>query len=155
MNKALKCAWFNLAVTLLLASLHGAAFILIFKIGYVPRVLNTIGFVIVFGVLGITAVVFQRKQKLSEIEIDERDRFISKKVLAVDYFLLWSLLIGGCVAVWFLMGPEGTVKVYALCFLLYVSFLVAMLVHSGATIILYRQGISAVESILEEGENNE
>lgn len=140
MNKALRCAWFNLTVTLLLASLHAAAFILIFKIGYIPKILNTIGFVIVFAILTITSVVFHRKQKLSNIDFDERDNFINKRVLAIDYFLLWSLLITGCIASWFLVGPDGIVKVYVLCALLYASFLLAMVVHSSTTIILYGKG---------------
>ena len=140
MNKALKCAWFNLIVTVLLASLHAVAFILIFKIGYIPKMLNTIGFVVVFVLLALAAVVFRRKQKLSAVDFDERDNFINKRVLAIDYFLLWALLTGGCVGSWFLMGPEGVVRIYVLCFLLYVSFLLAMLVHSFATIILYGKG---------------
>lgn len=140
MNKALKCAWFNLILTLVIVGLHAAAFVLIFKIGYVPRTLDTIGFFVVFGLIGIGAVVIKRKQKLSAVDFDERDHFINKRVLAIDYFLLLALLIGGCVAGWFLMGPEGVVRIYVLCFLLYVSFLLAMLVHSVATIIMYGRG---------------
>ena len=155
MNKALKCAWFNLILTLVMMALHGAAFILIFKIGYVPGTLNTIGFFVVFGLIGISAVIFKRKQKFSQVEFDERDKFISKKVLAIDYFLLWGLLITGCVAGWFLMGAEGTVKVYALCALLYGSFLLAMLVHSLTTIILYGKGAITAEPMTEQGEKNE
>ena len=140
MNKALRCAWFNLIITLLLASLHGVAFVLIFKIGYIPKILNTIGFVIVFALLAITSVVFCRKQKLSKIDFDERDNFISKRVLVVDYFLLWGLLLAGCIASWFLMGPDGNVKVYVLCALLYASFLLTMVVHSSTIIVLYGKG---------------
>jgi len=140
MNKALKCAWFNLTTTLLLASLHAVAFILIFKIGHVPKVLNTIGFVVVFALLAIMSVVFKRKQKLSKIDFDERDNFINKRVLVVDYCLLWGLLLAGCIASWFLMGPDGIVRVYALCALLYASFLLTMITHSLATIILYGKG---------------
>ena len=140
MNKALRCAWFNLIITLLLASLHGVAFVLIFKIGYIPKILNTIGFVIVFALLAIMSVVFNRKQKLSKIDFDERDNFINQRVLVVDYFLLCWLGLAGCIASWFLMGPDGNVKVYVLCSLLYASFLLTMVVHSSTTIILYGRG---------------
>ncbi len=155
MNKALKCAWFNLILTLVLVSLHATAFTLIFKIGYVPRALNAIGFFVVFGFLGVGSVIIKRQQQISAVEIDERDRFISKKVLAVDYSLLWAILIGGCVGSWFLMGPEGNVKIYVLCFLLYVSFLLAAVVHSGATIIMYGRGTMTKELMSTEGDQNE
>lgn len=140
MNNALRCAWFSLTMTLLLASLHAVAFILIFRIGYIPKILNTIGFAIVFALLAFMSVVFHRKQKLSEIDFDERDNFINKRVLVIVYFLLWGLLLAGCIASWFLMGPEGIVKVYVLCTLLYASFLLTMIVHSSTTIILYGKG---------------
>ena len=140
MNKALKCAWFNLTLTLLLASLHVVAFVLIFRIGYIPKILNTIGFVIVFALLAFMSVVFHRKQKLSKIDFDERDNFINKRVLVVDYFLLWAILLASCIASWFLMGPDGIVRVYVLCALLYASFLLAMIVHSSTTIVLYGKG---------------
>lgn len=145
MNKALISAWFCLTMTLLLVSLHVGAFVLIYKIGHVPKVLNTIGFVVVFALVACTSVVLYREQKLSKIDFDERDNFINKRVLVVDYFLLWALLLAGCIASWYLMGPDGNVKVYVLCSLLYASFLLTMIVHSLATIILYGKG----------GKNNE
>lgn len=151
MNKALRCAWFNLVATLLLALLHGAAFILIFKTGHIPQALNTVGFVIVFVVLSMTVVVFRKKQKLSEVEYDERDRAICSRVLAIDYGLVWAILIGGCVSGWSLMGPDGVVRIYVLCFILYLSFLLAMLVHSATTIILYG-GRCGTSEIVESGE---
>ncbi len=137
MNKALKCAWFNLVITLVLVSLHAAAFTLIFKMGYIPETLNAIGFFVIFGLIGVGSIIFKRQQQISAVGIDERDNYISKRVLAIDYGFVWAILLAACVAGWFLMGPEGNVKIYALCFLLYVTFLLAMLVHSGATIIMY------------------
>ena len=44
MNKAQKCAWFNVILTLVMIALHGAAFLMIATMGYVPGTLNTIGF---------------------------------------------------------------------------------------------------------------
>ena len=140
MNKAQKCAWFNLILTLVITALHGAAFLMIAYRGYVPRTLNTTGFVVVFGLIGTAAVIFRRKQKFSEVEFDERDKSINKKVLVINYFFLWFILIAGCVIFWYYLGPEGTVRVYALCALLYGLFLIAMIVHSLTTLILYGSG---------------
>ena len=155
MNKALKCAWFNLVATLVLASLHVAAFTLIFNMGYIPEALNRVGFVAVAIVLATACVIFTRTQKLSDVEFDERDNHINKRVLAIDYGFVWVMLIAGCTASWFLMGLDGTVRVYMLCFLLYVSFLAAMLVHSGTTIIMYGGGTISKELMATEGEKNE
>ena len=153
MNKAQKCAWFSLILTLVMIALHGAAFLMIAMMGYVPRTLNTIGFFVVFGLLGISAVIFRRKQKFSKIEFDERDKFINKRVLVVDYFFIWAALLAGCVIFWRYLGPDGTVRVYALCVLLYGLFLVVMIVHSLTTLILYGSGSGKnIEAVLETGE---
>ncbi len=152
LNKAQKCAWFNLILTLVITALHGAAFLMIAMIGYVPRTLNTIGFFVVFGLIGISAVIFKRKQKFSEVEFDERDKFINKRVLVVDYFFIWAMLLAGCVIFWQYLGPEGTVRIYALCALLYGLFLIAMMVHSLATLILYSSRQIDVPAITETGD---
>ncbi len=152
MNKAQKCAWFNLVLTLVIIALHSAAFLTIAMKGYVPGTLNTIGFIVVFGLIGISAVIFKRKQKFSEVEFDERDKFINKRVLVVDYFFIWAILLAGCVIFWHYLGPEGTVRVYALCALLYGLFLVAMIVHSLTTLILYGSGKIKFGAITETGE---
>ena len=152
MNKAQKCAWFNLVLTLVISALHASAFLMIAYRGGVPRSLNTIGFVVVFGLIGISAVIFRRKQKFSEVEFDERDKSINKKVLVINYFFIWFILIAGCVIFWHYLGPEGTVRVYALCGLLYGLFLLAMIVHSATTLFLYGSGKIKFGAITETGE---
>lgn len=152
MNKAQKCAWFNLVLTLVITVLHASAFLMIAYRGYLPQRLNTIGFIVVFGLIGISAVIFKRKQKFSEVEFDERDKFINKRALVVDYFFLWVLLIICCVVFWYYLGPDGTVRIYALCGLLYGLFLAAMLVHSLATLILYGSGKINIPTPIETGE---
>ncbi len=152
MNKAQKYAWFNLTLTLVMIALHSAAFLMIAMMGYVPRTLDAIGFFVVFGLIGVSAVIFKRKQKFSEVEFDERDKFINKRVLVVDYFFIWAILLAGCVIFWRYLGPDGTVRVYALCALLYGLFLVAMIVHSLATLILYGSGKIQFGAITETGE---
>ena len=151
MNKAQKCAWFNVTLTLVMIALHSAAFLMIATKGYVPKQLNTAGFIVVFGLIGIAVVVFKRKQKFSEVEFDERDKFINKRVLVVDYFFIWAVLLAGCVIFWHYLVPEGTVRVYALCALLYGLFLAAMIVHSLATLILYGSGKLEFGAITETG----
>ena len=152
MNKAQKCAWFNVILTVVMIVLHGAAFLMIATKGYVPGPVNTVGFIVVFGLIGVSAVIFKRKQKFSEVEFDERDKFINKRVLVVDYFFIWAVLLAGCVIFWRCLGPEGTVRVYALCALLYGAFLVAMIVHSLTTLILYGSGKIEFGAITETGE---
>lgn len=151
MNKAQKCAWFNVTLTLVMIALHGTAFLMIATKGYVPRALNTVGFIVVFGLIGVSAVIFKRKQKFSEVEFDERDKFINKRVLVVDYFFIWAVLLAGCVIFWRYLGPDGTVRIYALCALLYGLFLVAMIVHSLTTLILYGSGKLEFDAITETG----
>ena len=152
MNKAQKCAWFNLILTVVMIALHASAFLMIAYRGYLPKTLNTTGFIVVFGLIGISAVIFRRKQKFSEVEFDERDKFINKRVLVVDYFFIWAVLLAGCVIFWQYLGPEGTVRVYALCCLLYGLFLIAMIVHSLTTLILYGSGKIEFGAITEMGE---
>jgi amino acid transporter len=138
-------------LTLVMIALHSAAFLMIAMMGYVPGTLNTIGFVVVFGLIGTAAVIFRRKQKFSEFEFDERDKFINKRVLVVDYSFIWAILLAGCVIFWRCLGPDGTVRVYALCALLYGLFLVAMMVHSLTTLILYGSGKIEFGAITETG----
>ena len=139
-------------LTLVIAALHASAFLMIAYRGYVPRALNTTGFIVVFGLIGTAAVIFKRKQKFSETDFDERDKSINKKVLVINYFFLWLVLIAGCVIFWYYLGPEGTVRVYALCCLLYGLFLLAMLVHSVTTLILYGNGKINIPTSIEKGD---
>ena len=137
MNKAQKCAWFNLIITLFILGLHVSAFTIIAHNGAIPRKLNVAGFGAIFILICLSAISYQRKNRPSEAELDEHDRFINKRVLAIDCFLLWVILISACVIAWLKIGPEGTIRVYALVVLLYTVFIVAMLVHALTTLMLY------------------
>jgi len=107
MNKAQKCALFNLIVTVVLLALHGSAFAIIATVGPVPKILNAAGFFVAFALIGVSALLYQRKQRLSEADFDERDRLISKRALAIAYISLWAIVIAGCIASWVVIGPAG------------------------------------------------
>jgi len=139
MNKAQKCALFNLIVTVVLLALHGSAFAIIATVGPVPKILNAAGFFVAFALIGVSALLYQRKQRLSEADFDERDRLISKRALAIAYISLWAIVIAGCIASWVVIGPAGTLSIPAcvLPVLAYGVFIIIMLVHSLAVLIQY------------------
>ena len=137
MNKAQKCAWFNLIVTLILLVLHGVAFVLILLRGRMPQGLNEIGCLIIALLIGILAVGFRRKQKLTESDFDERDRAVAKKALTAAFVSLWALLIGCWAIACLLVGFEGTVSVYVLPVAIYACFIIVMLIHSVAVLVQY------------------
>jgi len=136
MNNTQKFAWFALVATLTLVCLHTAAFILIFQTGYIPKTLNSIGLFVAVPLLVVMVLLFSLKKK-DKVPYDERDLQLSRRVIVVDYVLLWLLLIAGCVGGLLTIGSEGTVKIYVLCALLYGAFLLTAIVHSLATIIMY------------------
>ena len=142
MNKAQKCAWFNLLITFSLAVIHAAAFFIIATIGPIPPALNLVGFIVVFVLIAIFAILFRRKVGLSSVDFDERDMVIGKRARLAAYIAMWILLACGCLVPWFLYGVKAVVEIPVALFpvMLYAAFIVTVFIHSAAILIQYGRG---------------
>lgn len=130
MNKAQKCAWFNLIMAAILLVLLPTE-ILCFS----SRFLDGLTFFFVFGVMGLFVLLFRKKQGV--VEFDERDKLIHKRSLLVCYFVIWGFFITTCIVPYLMFGPTGSIPVYIMPVILYGTFIVAMLVHSVLILVQY------------------
>ena len=133
MNKAQKCAWFNLIMTVILLVLLPT------RILCLPsRFLDGLVFFFVFGVIGLFVLLFRKKQGV--VEFDERDKLINKRSLLAGYFVIWGFFITACIVPYLMFGPTGSIPVYIMPVILYGTFIVTMLVHSVLILVQYGRG---------------
>ncbi len=133
MNKAQKCAWFNLIMAAILLVLLPTR-----MLSFPSRFLDGLAFFIVFGVIGLFVLLFRKKQGV--VEFDERDKLIHKRSLLVVYFVIWGFFITACIVPYLMLGPTGSISVYIMPVILYGTFIVAMLVHSVLILVQYGRG---------------
>jgi hypothetical protein len=133
MNKAQKCAWFNLIMAAILLVLLPTRIL-----SFSSRFLDGLVFFIVFGVIGLFVLLFRKKQGV--VEFDERDKLIHKRSLLVVYFVIWGFFITACIVPYLMFGPTGSIPVYIMPVILYGTFIVAMLVHSVLILVQYGRG---------------
>lgn len=105
MNKAQKCAWFNLIMAAIFLVVYAT------RILCIPnRFLDGLAFFFVFGVIGLFVLLFRKKQGV--VEFDERDKLIHKRSLLAGYFVIWGFVITVCIVPYLIFGPKGSIPVY-------------------------------------------
>ena len=98
MNRLQKMAWYNLIVVAsVLMITAGVIVVLSWKFGW-PRARAGLGFMGLFGLCGLSAVLFRRKK--GEVDFDERE----SKFVGINFWLLWVL---GRMAVWAIIGLKA------------------------------------------------
>jgi hypothetical protein len=129
-----KIAWFNLIVILLALGLSVVAFAIFhFVLGLpVNRAAGGFGFMGIMGFCGLSPVLF-RKDK-SKVQFDERDTTIQRKAAIVAYSVFWLLFVAATMIPWFIIGPNGTITVNYLPWMVFGGMCVVMLLQSIVTL---------------------
>jgi hypothetical protein len=111
MNRAQKIAWFTLITLATALGLSLAAFCVgYFVLGVPPRVAaGGFGFMGLAGLLGLIPVLF-RKDK-AKVQCDERDLMTQRNAAVAAYATFWVLFVAAAMIPWFVTGPNGTITV--------------------------------------------
>ena len=134
MNRIQKMAWFNLIVISLALGLSVIAFSIGYFIFGVPAHQAAAGFAFIgiMGFCGLSPILF-RKGK-SKVQFDERDTAIQRKAVIVAYSFFWLLFVAAAMIPWFIIGPNGTITVNYLPWMVFGGMCVVMLLQSIVTL---------------------
>jgi hypothetical protein len=133
MNRQQKIAWFNLIVVSLALGLSVIAFCIVYFIFGIPahRAAAGFGFMGIMGFIGLTPVLFKDKNK---VQADERDLAILRKATVTAYSVFWILFVAATMIPWFIIGPNGTITVNYLPWMVFGGMCVVMLLQSIVTL---------------------
>ena len=137
MNRAQKMAWFTLVVLALALGLSLAAFCVGYFVLGVParRAAAGFGFIGIMGFVGLTPILF-RKDK-DTVQCDERDLMIHRKATIAAYATFWLLFVAAAMVPWFVAGPDGTIAVNYLPWMVFGGMFIVMLVQALVTLEQY------------------
>jgi uncharacterized membrane-anchored protein len=143
MNKTQRRALFTLSVSILLIVFGVIIFNSMFmpgdRMAGVKLVKVWIWLVLAVSVGG--AVLVHWKRRTSEVDNDERDRYIKKNAVLVSFVSLWFLLFAAGIIPSFVAGDTGSIPVPLLPIINMGVFLIAMLIYSVAILAQYSRGI--------------
>ena len=137
MNRAQRIAWFTLIVLALALGLSAAAFCVGYFILGVPanRAAAGFGFMGIMGFLGLTPALFKKSNK--RVQCDERDLMIQRNASIAAYATFWVLFVAAAMVPWFVTGPNGTITVNYLPWMVFGGMFVVMLVQALVTLQQY------------------
>jgi membrane protein YdbS with pleckstrin-like domain len=137
MNRAQKMAWFTVAVLGLALGLSVATFSVGYFILGVPagRAAAGFGFMGIMGFLGFIPLLFRKRQ--SRVQCDERDLMIQRNASIAAYTTFWVLFVAAAMVPWFVTGPNGTITVNYLPWMVFGGMFVVMLVQALVTLRQY------------------
>ncbi len=137
MNRAQKTAWFTVVVLAIALGLSLAAFCVGYFVFGVPanRAAAGFGFMGIMGLLGLIPILF-RKDKRS-VQYDERDVMIQRTANLAAYGAFWVLFVAAAMIPWFVAGPNGTITVNYLPWMVFGGMSVVMLVQALVTLNQY------------------
>ena len=137
MNRAQKAAWFTLVILALAFGLSVATF----SVGHfilgvsTARAAAGFGFMGIMGFLGLIPLLF-RKDK-AKVQCDERDLMIQRNASIAAYATFWVLFVAAAMVPWFATGPNGTITVNYLPWMVFGGMFVVMLVQALVTLQQY------------------
>jgi hypothetical protein len=137
MNRAQKIAWFTLVILALAFGLSMATFAVGYFLLRVPanRAAAGFGFMGIMGFLGLIPFLF-RKEK-GKVQCDERDLMIQRNATVAAYATFWVLFVAAAMVPWFVTGPNGTITVNYLPWMVFGGMFVVMLVQALVTLQQY------------------
>jgi hypothetical protein len=137
MNRAQKTAWFTLIVLALALGLSLAAFCVGYFIVGVParRAAAGSGFIGIMGLLGLIPVLFRNDK--AKVQCDERDVMIQRRANIAAYGVFWVLFVAAAMIPWFITGPNGTITINYLPWMVFGGMFVVMLVQALVTLQQY------------------
>ncbi len=130
MNRTQKMAWFTLIMLALAAGLSSAAFSVAYFIFDLPanRAAGGFGFIGIMGFVGLAPLIFKKDK--SRVQTDERDLLIKQKAMLAAYSVFWVLFVAAAMVPWFIIGPDGSITVNYLPWMVFGGMFVVMLVQS-------------------------
>lgn len=137
MSRLQKKAWFTLAVVSLALGLSLAAFGVGFFLFDLPakRAVGGFGFFGIMGLLGLTPLLFGRHKE--KVQWDERDQMIHRNAVVAGYATFWVVFVAAAMIPWFLTGPDGTITVNYLPWMVFGGMIIVELVQAVATLAQY------------------
>ena len=93
------------------------------------------GFIGIMGFVGLTPILF-RKDK-DTVQCDERDLMIHRKATIAAYATFWLLFVAAAMVPWFVAGPDGTIAVNYLPWMVFGGMFIVMLVQALVTLEQY------------------
>jgi hypothetical protein len=137
MNRAQKTAWFTLIVLAFASGLSLAAFCAGYFVLGVPanRAAAGFGFIGIMGFLGLIPILFRKDG--DKVQCDERDLAIHRKATIAAYAAFWVLFVAAAMVPWFIVGPNGTITVNYLPWMVFGGWFVVMLVQAFVTLQQY------------------
>jgi hypothetical protein len=132
-----KMAWFNLIVVSLALGLSVTAFAIFhFVLGLpVSRAASGFAFIGIMGFCGLNPVLFRKGE--SKVQFDERDTAIQRKAVIAAYATFWLLFVAAAMIPWFIIGPNGTITVNYLPWMVFGGMFVVVLMQSIVTLTEY------------------
>jgi hypothetical protein len=132
-----KTAWFTLVVVSLALGLSLAAFGIGFFILELParRAAGGFGFFGIMGLLGLVPVLFRKNR--DRVQRDERDLMIHRKAVVAAYATFWIVFVAAAMIPWFTAGPDGTITVNYLPWMVFGGMFIVELVQAIATLTQY------------------
>ena len=140
MNRTQKKAWFNLTVTVVTLLLAAAAIGTLAIIVGMPRALGGLGFLGLWGLLGLEPVLFRAKPGQPTVDFDERDLQIDRKATLGAFAITYVYFVAACMITWFIVGPDGVVRVVVLPGIVAGGFITSQIVRSVAILVQYKEG---------------
>ena len=139
MNRWQKMAWFNLVVVAITIGVAAAA-VIVFTL--MTGMLSqgalyglSFGGVIVFSL--ISPLIFRAKKQPGEVSFDERDEQIRRKADKASDNASLGLFVAVCMGGLLAVGPNGSVPVMTLPYMVCWAFIAAKIAESVATLIQY------------------
>lgn len=138
MNRHQKIAWFTLVIEAIALGLSMVAFGVAYFIFGLPahRAVGGFGFIGIMGFSALAPLLFKKDR--DKVQLDERDLLIWRKSMLAAYSVFWLLFVASAMVPFFVLGPEGTIPVIYLCWMVFGGMFVVMLVQS--TVILEEYG---------------
>lgn len=137
MNRAQKTAWFTLIVLAVAFGLSLATFCVGYFVAGVPthRAAAGFGFMGIMGLLGLIPILFRKDT--GRVQCDERDLMIQRTANLAAYAAFWVLFVAAAMIPWFVTGPNGTITVNYLPWMVFGGMFVVMLVQALVTLQQY------------------
>ncbi len=141
MNKIQKSAWFSLVGSLFFIILCVCLGVNMFVMQKMPSksfVWAVATFCILGGGIGVFWVL--RKRRSTQVDSDERDRFIAKRAVLVSFISVWVLLAADTIIPRFVVGLDGSIPVWMLAIMNVAILYGASVVYYTAVLIQYGRG---------------
>ena len=98
-------------------------------------------FIIIPAVLLLLAIFFiNRKRNNAEAEIDERDRFITRRALIATFVSICVIPIVACAVAISVLEPKATILIRTFPIIIYFAYVIFILIFSVAILVQYGRG---------------